>query len=556
MALVNSLDNTRFIVNSSGTTNTAATLEFLKAISKYNGSVFTTNDKKVVKINKQYNYRPYTNTLTTNHVDAHSVASRSMFQEDILTSHKITEKKPTRYWGEVACYTGPSNWYGIAATVTDLPLGEKGYDNCIYASMHKKIDDNYEHWNLVGSCGGAIKTKSDVSKQAGRSLMYTNGRLSQAICSQNGVDGFAINGWSSGPQVGSALTSLTKRMGMDWDSAIVDEGRNLKGPAEDYSYWTRPLQIAIFRDNGKYFSPSDKAQFRVYLINEGELPAGQYSLRFNVTDGDGKYRKTIQKPDVTVKSGDVFSQTLASVEFTLSKQWRAGYVTIKGELLDDRGDVVAHGSEQILLSNPESFSKQLRGINATIYKWPSAEKAIRSADAQYSQYRPQYQSQQAPDVILAGEVPSIGDLQQMLEQVARGTKLVVQFSPVWAERLYECEVLSEPVTEWGCKQEGFWYGNGWGYLGKYIGSQSFFSGSVLGTNNWEPQGDPDGFYPLKTKHRCNVHGLWMARHDTMRVLMATVDIGDGQVVLNPSYKLHKDNVLASLIFYNILVSSS
>ena len=58
--------------------------------------------------------------------------------------------------------------------------------------------------------------------------------------------GFAINGWSGGPQLPD-----------QWDSAICDEGRFLKGPSADYAYWTRDCQIAIQRGNGKYFKPGE-----------------------------------------------------------------------------------------------------------------------------------------------------------------------------------------------------------------------------------------------------------------------------------------------------------
>lgn len=548
MELIISLDETRFISNSSGTTNTASTFPGMKAMGNLGSSTYTLKDQWVVKIHNQYSYRPYASNITRNHVDGHTVAAEAKFQEEILSSHPITEDSPTRYWGEVACYTGPSNWYDIHKAQATLPHQQLGYDDNIYQKMYQKIDDNFEPWNLQGSCAGAIKTKSDVSRQAGRGLMYTNGRFCQTMSSHNGLDGFAINGWSSGPQVGSELTNPVRRMGMDWDSAIVDEGRNLKGPAEDYAYWTKPLQIAVFRESGKYFKPGDSAKFRVALINEGKLSAGQYSLKFSVTDGKNQPCDFVKEITVNVEGGSIFSQELETIELTFNEQWHGGHITLVGELFSNDGNLVADGAEQVLLNNPISFKASLKNKKGAVYKWSEAEEALKAADTQYALY----QSDESYDFIAAGDAPSEIELQQMLAQVKNGTKLIIHFSPTWAEILLKLEVLSEPVTEWTCKQEGFWYGNGWGYISQFAGEQAIPSRSVIGTNSWEPRGNPEGFYPFKSKYACHVHGLWMARHDVMRVLMASIDYGKGQLILNPSYKLDTDNLLSSMIFYNIL----
>ena len=334
-------------------------------------------------------------------------------------------------------------------------------------------------------------------------------------------------------------------MGMDWDSAIVDEGRNLKGPSEDYARWTRPLQIAIFRTNGSHFRPGQRARFRVALINEGALPAGEYQLEYRVTDGRGNTSRAPGGHRVDVRGGDRFSQTLPNLELLLSGHWHGGHVTIEGRLLDPAGDLAARGQEQVLLDNPASFGERLRRVKGAVRRWPEAKAALVRARAKV----PRYSESDSYDVIAAGEAPRGPELTRLLDQVRGGARLLIPFSPAWADSLYDQGVLAERVTDWGCQQEGFWYGNGWGYLSEYVGSQAILSDQVVGTNGWEPLRDPQGFYPLRSPYPIHVHGLWLARHDVLRVLLATVTVGRGQLVLSPAYPPARGDVLADLIFF-------
>lgn len=551
LKLANRLDDSRMIINSSGSTNTAATIEFLKANSLFNGSIYKTEDKKIVAINKQYNFHPYSTVANEQHVDAHSVASRSRFQEDILKSHASSENQPTRYWGEVSCYTGPSNFYAISESRSSLKHNQDGYDNNIYSPLHNKLKENYQHWQLEGTCDGAIKCPEDISIQAGRGLMYINGRFNQAICSHDGNDGYAINGWSSGPQVGSKIKNLTQRIAMDWDSTILDEGRNLKGPAEDYAYWTRPLQIALFRNNGKYFKVGETAQFRVSFINEGKLNKGEYFLNYTLIDGKGSQYELSQNIQVKVIAGDTFSQELEPLEVTLLPDYFSGHITLRAELFDINNTLVCDGQEQVLFSNPCSFRKHIKDRKIAISNWPAAEKALHSIE---SHFEVQTTVENAT-LILAAETNETHEMLQILQRVKLGSTLIVQFSPQWADFLYQENVLAMPVTDWGSKQEGFWYGNGWGYISQYIGRQTLLSQGAIGTNGWEANGDPKGFYPLRCNYPCQVHGLWLARHDTLRVLLAEIQYGKGKIIINSAYKLDKGDPLAKHIFYQMLLES-
>jgi hypothetical protein len=70
----------------------------------------------------------------------------------------------------------------------------------------------------------------------------------------------------------------------------------------------RPLQIALSRKNGKYFQVNDNATVEVNLINHGKLAAGEYLLKFMVTNGKGIKTGYGHQIPVKVTGGDCFAQ--------------------------------------------------------------------------------------------------------------------------------------------------------------------------------------------------------------------------------------------------------
>jgi hypothetical protein len=548
LKIAHDLDSSKYVINSSGTNNFAWAIEFvLNTIQQK--KTYSASDKKVIKEGTQYNYRPYSDKVDMNHVDIHTVDSGSMFDEGILSSHSIINERPIRYWGEVACYCGPSNWYKITEDAKELPAPKGSYDLSIYESMHNKIEDCFQRWNLKGSCGGAIQAEENVSKQAGRGLMYIDGRLCQVMSSYNGLDGFAINGWSSGPQAGTHLKARDpQRTYIDWDSAIVDEGRNLKGPAEDYAYYTRPLQVAIFRTNGKYFKPGEIVKLRVALINEAVLNQDTYSLRIRMRDESGRESVIKENELVDVRGNNVFSQEVCEIRTKIPDNFTHGHVSFCAELLDSKGVVITDGAEQVLFSNPKSLVGKIGKLQGANYQWKTAEEILRKAGANVQTFN----INQEYDYIVAKEIKGGIDVRRVLEKVKNGSKLIIEFDRDWANLLFQEGILKEEVSQWGCKQEGFWYGNGWGYISRYVGN-AIPSGGVIGTNGWQPSCDPQGFYPLVSDNKTTVDGLWFARHDVVRVLNATIEYGKGKIILNPSYRLSKKDVLSTVIFYNMIM---
>ena len=183
------------------------------------------------------------------------------------------------YWGEVRCYAGTFNYPLLA----EQGKVNKGYDYSMYVSQNKKLNDLFKR-GCFGMDNQEIKTVFDITKLAGKGQYYTNGRLGQVIMTNDHTDGYAINGWSPGPD-----------MPDEWASAIVDQNRNMNAPGEEMSYWNRPLQVAIMRQNGKYFQVGDTVRVKICLINEGKLSKGSYVFQLRIRDGLGQ-EQFVSKP--------------------------------------------------------------------------------------------------------------------------------------------------------------------------------------------------------------------------------------------------------------------
>src|ERR1035437_5424616 len=314
--------------------------------------------------------RPYEHFIRADYMDDHTVGAEGRFQEIDFASHRsavgrmnggiVGDIDPQKrdhivHWGEVRCFAAPDNWYKAAQEAAGLPEGRTGYDRNTFEPLSAKIAEYFKLNRLSDTGSRVIRGPEDVSLQAGRATMYTDGRISQIILSNDAESGFAINAWSGG----SFPLPADHTGWLEWYSGIVDEARNFKGPAEDYAYWTRPLQVAIFRHNGKYFHPGDRISFDIYLINEGQLAAGDYTLTLQAKDGAGRETSIKKEIWLTVRGGDTYAQLIAAdLSITADPTWHAGYITVTGQLSNQAG-VVANGAEQVLLQNRPSYSKDL-----------------------------------------------------------------------------------------------------------------------------------------------------------------------------------------------------
>ena len=479
--------------------------------------------------------RPYSTIPVVTYIDDHTVGAKEKFQEDIFSANQSKNDSCIVYWGEVACYAGPANFY-LLSKIKDTV----GYDRKSFEALGKKLNAYFLQNDF--SKNPNIKSPADISIQAGRGLMYIDGRLSQSAMTSNSNDGFAINGWSE----------TNQSLGDDWHgwySAICDEGRNLKGPASDYAYWTKELQIAALRKNGKYFNVGDTAKIDIHLINEGKLEAGDYSLRITAIDGVGKYTGVSINKEIIVTGGDDYAQLLIDrFPLLMQSDWHGGYITLECSLF--KGDKkVTTGTEQVLLSNRISFATELSVKKGAVYNWSSAVKAISDAKGECFNFN---NSLQHLSYIAAGEVADETILKQMLQKVKEGTTLVIRFDSLWADALYQQKILKEKVTQWGGLQKGYWNGNGWGYLDTFIGNQAIPSQTVIGTNSWEVPSDPKGFYPFVSNFQQQSHGAFLFRPDELNTLIGSIQYGKGKIILAPSYPVDMNNPLSDLMFYNMI----
>lgn len=500
--------------------------------------------------------RPYDKKFRLDYMDDHTVFSESRFMEYEFNSHHSANDTAKYgifgridplsgdnivYWGEVRCYAGPDNWYRVDQQRNELAASRFGYDAQAFRPLAQKIEAYFKQNNLPQTGSKNIHSPADVSLQAGRGLMYTDGRLDQIILSNNSVDGFAINGWSGG------TSGIPKEHGegMEWYSAIVDEGRNLKGPSADYQFWNRPLQVAIFRKNGKYFNPGDSVNVDVHLINEGKLAPGDYTLIMKVKDGDGRETGFSRRIPLRVEGGDTYAQLIIEdLTIKIEPDWKAGYITLEG-LLFKNGEKVASGAEQVLLKNRASYQKELAGKHMTVLDWPAACEALQQAGVTCN-------NNELSNTILAAGIPSTEMLQTLLEQTRNGATFILRFDEKWAEVLYKEGILKEKVTQWGGKQQPYWIGNGWGYLDYFIGNQAIPGGCTIGTNSWEVPSDPRGFYPFVSNYPQQAYGAWLARPDTLLVLLGEINFGKGKILLAPSYPVDANEAFNDLLFFNLV----
>jgi beta-galactosidase len=529
LKMINELDNSRFIVNSSG-----------------------------YEPIPNYHFKPYSNKIEQDYIDEHTVGSGSQFLEAHFDSHYPHIDTVFSFYGEVACYTGPPS---VVELVEKAEM-ERGFDLNLYNPLYNKIQELFYSCKMDSTGNGSIRTPADITRQVSRGLMYSNGRLGQIIMSHDRNNGFAINGWSDGPQTFDA-----------WSSAILDMGRNLKGPAEDMRYWNKPLQVAIFRNNGKYFKPGETASFRVVVINEGVLGKGSFTLHLKVKDGTGRNTWFSQKYEVDLQGQELFAQNIVdSLKIQMQPDWRAGHITVTGYLLDNN-DTLAIGNEQVLLQNRSSWNRELTGKNIGVLGWNEASDALKETGIDILSY-----DDKRTDVVLVGGKPDALSFLALLERVKTdGLKMIISFNAAWADLLYRNNILSEKVTAWGGYQTHDWNGNGWGYLDQFMGDHSIPSGSVISTRSWEVPGNPNGFYPFKSYFDQKVFGLYLARSvyvepkwgdlqgkgsflaqtytddNQLLVLLASVKYGEGEIYLAPSYRVDENNAFNDMLFFNMIL---
>jgi hypothetical protein len=326
--------------------------------------------------------RPYEKHIRTDFQDDHTVGSGVLFDENDFNMHVPSDNEHIQYWGEVKCYSAPDNWYETANMLEKLKSQKtkdyKGYNYSHYTDFSKKLHDFFHEHHIATTGSGVIRTPGDISTAAGNGKMYNEGRNAQNIMSYDRSDGYAINAWSGG----NGFETWN-----GWYSGLVDDGRNIKGNPAIYAYYTRPLQVVIQRradsGGGKFFDISGTAAFKIKLINQGILSAGDYTLQLKLKDGAGIYHPEYNRSiPVRVQGGDVYAQDIdLAYTVPMNEQLHGGFITLEGELYDRLDKIVTDGAEQILLTNRSSFADRFKDITVAVHEWDAARKALQDANA-------------------------------------------------------------------------------------------------------------------------------------------------------------------------------
>ena len=526
MRIIHGLDSTRLIVNTSG------------------GNSGRFSDGGIAHI------RPYDDEVRNDYYDHHTVQSGVVLDENDLDPLKSTGKiehvsndsTAITYWGEVRCYAGTFNYPLIYEQGARKNLG---YDLGMYKSLAEKAGDIFRTSNIRGAEDGAITSVNDLTRYAGQGQYYTNGRLEQVIMTSDFSDGFAVNGWTPGPD-----------MPDEWSSAMLDNNRNMNSYGENISYWNRPLQIAIMRTNGRYVNPGDTVRLNIFLINEAILQAGDYELGIKVKDGGGNLVKTISGIGVNVIGGDTYAQTISrGYEIVPEKEWLSGYITIEGTLYKD-GKAVTDGKEQVLLQNRPSQSERFRNHRIAIINWPEAEKALKQAGIQTTG------NTAGASAILLGTGSDKAAWASVLSAVEQGANLIMQIGEKDATSLLESGLINKPIEAWGGVQTPHWKGNGSSYIDTFCGDQVIYKSGILSTRSWEANRNPKGFYPFSSDHPTNIYGLYFAHQfsrnpnfneeTNLLVTYGEIEFGKGKILLDTSYWVDDNNAFTDLLFFNII----
>ncbi|WP_071134065.1 glycoside hydrolase family 2 [Millionella massiliensis] len=530
MRIIHRMDDSRLILNSSGGNN---------------GQIYK---------NGQYHIPPYGDRIRTDYADHHTAQSTIQLMESDLCptsehNHHSVADSTILYWGEMRCYAGTFNY----PLLDQQGAACGGYDRPIYQSQSRKLNDLFDRCRFGLEDDSPIRSVFDITRQAGKGQYYTNGRLGQVVMTNNHTDGYAQNGWSPGPD-----------MPDEWASAILDQNRNLNAPAEEMAYWNRPLQVAILRQNGKYFDVGDTVAVRVCLVNEGILPAGDYEWSLRIEDGAGRVQLQTEPQTIHVAAGAVFAQTLADrYAFTTAAGWRSGYITITGQL-QQHGKTVAEGVEQVLLRNRPSQGERFEGCRITVIDWPAATQALTDTGIATSQTlnNSTQRNDRARTLFLVGKSADRSTLEPILREVRNGADLILQTDSLMGEQLYRLGLLNQRIEVWGGTQTGHWNGNGSSYIECFAGQRAFATAHTISTRSWEAEGEPRGFYPFSSRHPLRLYGVYVANQfernplfpESKNVLVTYGEIsyGRGRILLNSSYWVDEATVFSDLLFFNML----
>jgi hypothetical protein len=274
--------------------------------------------------------RPFDGTLHfTGWYDNHRAGGPMTWQEDFYrtpSEHYGFIKNPREivYWGEEGALSAPPRLEKIRDELKGV--ANPGWSGQAYRNWFATTDDFLTRKNLRS----VFPTVDAWTTALGAVSLGHQGRKIEdtRICDDN--DGYAVNGWESEIH--------------DNHSGIVDEFHFAKADPALMAQYCQPFRVAV-KPRAQVVQIPDAVTVDFYALNEIDR-RGPHTLRLRVQDANGRILATSDKR-VTLSGGDTFGQLLAEAE-RIDVRDATGLITITGDLIDDRGTVVATGHDQIL----------------------------------------------------------------------------------------------------------------------------------------------------------------------------------------------------------------
>jgi beta-galactosidase len=292
------------------------------------------------------NMRPFDSTLyRRGWFDNHRAGGPMTYEEGYYRSSKdnymYTDNRTEIFMrGEEGAISTPPRIQLIYDEIART--GKTGWDGLFWETQYREFKSFFDKKGLAKSFG----TLDSLTRELGDIQLEHQGKRLMGMRMQDLGDIYVVNGWESMPY--------------DNHSGIVDNYRNVKGNTEAFSRYTQPLYVAVCPQRQIMKTPST-VNVDYYIVNEYRI-SGQYGLTVSVTSPDGVCT-TVDCNNVKIKGSDIFGQLLAeNVKFDING--KAGYYTLRAELKDNKGTVIATGSERVL--GVDWNASELKG-NGAIY---------------------------------------------------------------------------------------------------------------------------------------------------------------------------------------------
>ncbi|MDD4922235.1 MAG: PA14 domain-containing protein [Bacteroidales bacterium] len=273
-----------------------------------------------------YDQKQYTLGFCDVHNAGNSPGVYSDYFYNSPTSFRRNERdeKELFVWGEEGAIASPPQ---LELINNQYKTVRHGWDGSDYSEWYQAYVDYIKNKKLEKYYPSLTKLITSM----GDIMYYEHGRLLENVRIADGAELNVLNGYED--------------MKFDNMSGAVDVFRNLKGDPTLISQYMAPLFVAV-KARDKIGEVGETNLVDLFVINEHVLSAGNYVVKAEVINPDGK-TKSIFNKSVRLSDGDKFSNFVAE-KVPVVLNGGKGYYKIKAELQDLKGKKLANGHEEIL----------------------------------------------------------------------------------------------------------------------------------------------------------------------------------------------------------------